>query len=79
MVVYCFCSSVSSSEILFLKRSRCAVTIGRMPAPGLGSPPPRRESKARGECDVEVSKPDMMEEVGDVLPPRLPAAYDDLG
>lgn len=48
-----------------------------MPAPGLESAA-RKLSKERGDC--EVSKPEMMDDVGEVAPPRLVLeGYEDLG
>jgi hypothetical protein len=65
--VWDFCSSASSSELRFLKRSRCAVTIGRMPKLLPIASPARKD--ASGLCEL-LSKPEIIEDVGDERPQR---------
>ena len=55
-------SSVSSSAMRFLKRSRCAVIMGSMP--GLAAPAPLMKPLG--------SKPDITDDVGETLPPPPP-------
>jgi hypothetical protein len=63
--------SVSSCSFLFLNRSRCAVIIGRMPEPPPTGSPERKASKEVVPRDDDLgSNPDIIEEVGDVLPFR---------